>query len=146
MKKWLCLFISLIVGGISAGVYAQDHDADRTAIIEAIEDFAQGADSQDPERVAASLHAQSWQYMPAPDGVRAFNQEQYLGLLKAKRIGGTPREMKVESVDITEGYIATARVQLQKGERVFLHHIGLMKVGEAWQIMSILTLVGTDNE
>lgn len=138
------MLLALLAIGLPLSVQAQDNDKDKTAIIEAIENFAQGADNQNPERVAQSLHPQSWQYLPSKEGVMAFSQEQYLGMLKAKKIGGTERTMDVESIDITEGYIASARVRLQKGERVFLHQMGLMKVDASWKIMSVLTLVGNE--
>jgi len=143
-KEWCLVFLFFVLVAPEA-IYAQGTVPDKEAISNAILNFAQGADRQIPEQVSLSLHSQSWQFMPAPNGVRAFNQEQYLSLLKAKKIGGTPREMKIESIDIIEGYMASARVQLQKDTTVFIHLMSLMKVGESWQIMNILTLVGTDN-
>ncbi len=144
MKPIHSAFFALFLIALPTHLYAQNNDMDKTAILEAITNFAQGADNQDPDRVAQALHAQSWQYLPSKEGVMAFNQEQYLGMLKAKKIGGTERTMTVEAIDITEGYIASARIRLQKGDTVFLHQMGLMKVDNAWQIMSILTLVGNE--
>ena len=134
----LFLFLVLPFGSPSV---AED-SADRTAILQAIENFAQGADAQDAERIARSLHPRSWQFMPTGDGVRTFDQEQYLALIRAKKIGGQKREMSVESIDVTEGFLASARIELRSGKRVFLHQMSLMKVSGSWQILSILTVVG----
>lgn len=122
-----------------------DDQDGRAAIVEAIENFAGGADARDAERIARSLHPRSWQYMPAAEGLRSFNQEQYLALIRAGKIGGQERELTIEAIDISEGYLASARVELRAGSRVFLHHMGLMKVDGTWQILSILTLVGRED-
>ena len=134
--------IVLLAGGASAGETDQGSAEARAGVLAAIEDFAEGADQQDAARIERSLHESSWQFLPGAPGVRTLDQKQYLGMIASKRIGGQDREMTVDLLDITEDYMATARVQLQAGSRVFVHHLGLMKVDDRWQILSVLTLAG----
>lgn len=143
--KWILpttLFLALVSFTAKANTETDADKVSRAEIVAVIESFALGADTQDAERVGRTLHPQSAQYLPAAEGVRVFTRDQYLALLEAKKIGGQRREMTIGTVEVTEGYLAFASVQLRTDSLVFLHHFGLMKADGGWQIMSILTLAG----
>ncbi|MDA8019782.1 MAG: nuclear transport factor 2 family protein [Thermoanaerobaculia bacterium] len=133
----LCVLVSVSAAETSDG-------AERAAIQKVVEDFAGGADARDVDRIGRSLHAESRQYLPTSGGLRVFDREQYLGLISAGKIGGQQRKMTVRWVEVIEGYLATVGVELRGGGMVFLHHFGLMKVDDTWQILSILTLAGRE--
>lgn len=145
MKK--LVFALMYCLAVPAVLYAQETDleADKAAITTVIEDYSKGADDQDAERTGRALHENSWQHVFFPNGPRTFNKETYLQLLEAKRIGGDERAISVESIDITEGTSAAAKVILTGSELVFVHYMGLLKVEGQWQIMSTVTVAGRAN-
>ena len=144
-KRIILLGLVLWLGSTAAWTQEEGTDAEEAAIRAAIENYAKGADAQDAARIARSLHPESTQYLFTGQGVTAFGQAQYLGLIENKRIGGKDRTIEIESIDVTEEALAAAKVILTHDDRVFLHYMGLLKLDGAWQIMSIVTAVGRAN-
>ena len=110
---------------------------DKTKIKEAIQQFVQGADSQDSNTLATVLHPESQQYYVGQEGLVRLPRTTYFNLIDQKKIGGTPRELDIESIDLN-GNLAVARVKIWNDNARFENYFSLMKVEDEWQIISII--------
>jgi len=110
---------------------------DKTKIKATIQQFVQGADSQDSNSLAAVLHPESQQYYVGQEGLVRLPRTTYFNLIDQKKIGGTPRELDIESIDLN-GNLAVARVKIWNDNARFENYFSLMKVEDEWQIISII--------
>ena len=65
--------------------------------------------------------------------------EPYVTRLAEGKIGGQERTFKVFSIDISDDLAAVAKVEAETPRAKFTHYFGLIKVEEAWQIVSVVT-------
>lgn len=128
----LCVVASTGFASVTA-----DKLTDSEAVNFAVHEFADGADAQDTAKVAKVLHAESMQYYMAPDGLKKIPQPVYLNLLKAKKVGGKPRTVKIHSVEV-KGTIASAVATFDGGVASFDNLISLIKIKDDWQILSVV--------
>ena len=115
--------------------------AEKKAIKKTIEDYLVGIDHHDVEKVKKTMHAQHIHFVTIGDQLRAIDRPTYLGLLEQKKIGGQQRTHKYESIDVTAGDTASAKVKSSTDKGTFVQYLTLMKVDENWQIVSIGTKV-----
>ena len=118
-------------------------EQDKTKIKEAIQQFVQGADSQDNSVLAEVLHQESQQFYVGQDGLVRLPRSTYFNLIEQKKIGGTPRELTIESVDIN-GSLAVAKVKIWNDSVQFENYFSLMNVENQWQIISVILQMKTD--
>lgn len=108
-----------------------------------IQAFAQGADQQDADQVSSALHPQAQQYFTNEQGLNVLPTPKYVELLREKKIGGNPREVKIHQIDVT-GDIASAKVRFSGEKASFENYMTLMKFGEDWKILSNVLSVTRD--
>jgi len=121
---------------------------DDQAIRRIVQQWVDAADSQDADLMEQILHADSMQFIPhtkAPGGVMKITRDQYVDGIRAKKIGGSPRQTQIHSVELDErGRNAIAKLELQSETMIFYQFVGLSKLAaKDWKIVSILTDVVT---
>lgn len=108
-------------------------------ITQTIHDFSTAVDRQDAKATDAILHTEFRavvnQFMGAAD-VTILAKPLYLDMLKAKKIGGDKRAVKVHSINLTNN-VAVARVTFMGKELAFHTFIQLVEDPEGnWLIIS----------
>ena len=118
-------------------------DQDEAAIKAAIQYFVQGADSQDTQKLAKVLHHESQQFYIGADGLVRLPRSTYFTLIDEKKIGGTPRKLNIDSINVN-GNLAVAKVEVWNEYARFENYFSLMKVDNSWQIVSVILQMETN--
>ena len=104
---------------------------------QAITAFARAADAQDVAALTSVLH-DDFRVSFVVRGTESASQlskEQYLGMAKAKKLGGDRRAVKVVSLDV-QGPLAFARVRLTGKKASFESMMTLLKSEGRWRVLS----------
>lgn len=113
---------------------------EQTAIQKVLEAYWQGADSQNTMTLSRVLHDDYRVIALTAEGNRLILKQDYLDLIKAKKIGGTPRQFEVIATDVS-GDVAQSRLTLRSDAVTFHDHVTLTKSGTGWQLISNVTQV-----
>ena len=110
----------------------------KSAIINAVQDFIKGGDERDTQKLDAILHADYRNLQSGffeKKGVFNMDKQAYLSLIEQKVFGGTPREIQVELVD-RAGAIAMVKVHLNRPDLRFVSFIMLIQdESEDWKVV-----------
>lgn len=107
------------------------------AIIQAIHTFVNAADTRNTSVLAAVMHDA---YQNIQDGffeqkgIFIFSKTRYIELIETKRFGGSPRTIKIESID-ERGNIAIAKVILESELLCFSSNITLVNENSEWKVL-----------
>ena len=109
-----------------------------------IQQWVDAADKQDAGLVERILHADTTQFMPntkAPGGVITISRDQYVAGIRAKKIGGSPRQTQIHSIELdSRGRNAVAKLEIESETMIFYQFVGLSKLAaKEWKIVSVLT-------
>lgn len=124
------------------GVAAEPDDEKAIRVL--VEQWVDAADTQDSALAERILHPASMQFIPntkAPGGAMTITREQYVAGIRAKKIGGSPRETKVSSIELDRrGRNAVVKLEIQSETMIFYQFVGLSKLAaKEWKIVSVLT-------
>jgi hypothetical protein len=121
--------------------FSSEVSADETSEIHAvIHKLTTGVDQQDKAllleafREDAALFATN----PAGDGLIAVAAGAFADMHESGRFGGQQREVVIESVDITEGLVAAAKVVASTEQVHYIYYLGLTKVDGTWLVQTFL--------
>lgn len=106
-----------------------------------VSEFIESTDAQEADRLAATLHDQSMQYVLFGDQLLTFTKAAYLESLKAGKVGGHPRTIQFGEIVSTGETVATIKLTASSETLHFHYQIALLKHGETWLITSINTQV-----
>jgi len=134
MKKQLFLLVAVCCVGF-AGCASTNTSPQKASISKIIQDFSDGADKREVERVASAFYNKSNQFFMSKGNVVKLPMKQYLALLKNKKIGGVKRKLVIHSIDVT-GEIASAKVTMHGAKYRFDNYITFMKVSGKWKIVN----------
>ncbi|MEO8234605.1 MAG: nuclear transport factor 2 family protein [Flavobacterium sp.] len=113
-------------------------------IKQTITDFVQGGDNSDVVLLDKVLHkdfrVSSNRFM-GTKGVTNIDKEKYLSNIKQGLFGGLPREMIIESIDISET-IASVKIKLKSEENIFVSYNSLvLDLDSEWKIINNTAIV-----
>lgn len=140
-----CLLICLACNSNKAT--SQSHTKNEikmeTSIEKAIEDFVKGGDTQDVAQLETVLHPEfrtSVNQFKGADGVTVLNRDAYLGMIRDKKLGGTPRSFEVRYFK-NYGHTASAELHMESSVLVFDNFLSLVqdKSGKWWVIADAAT-------
>ena len=136
---------ALVLAALTATAPAfADGEADRAEIRRLVQQWVEAADGQNPALAESTLHPQAMQYLPhtkAPGGLITFSRDQYVASIRAKKIGGSPRETTVLSIETDErSRNAVAKIEVRSETMIFYQFLGLTKAGDKdWTVVSVLS-------
>ena len=105
-----------------------------------IESYVKGADEQVVELVENAFHDDFQVFAHSEGSIQVIDKNTYLELLKAKKIGGSTRQ--IEYLDLSvDDLVGTARVNLVGEDVTFHDHLSLIKEEGNWKIVSNITYV-----
>ena len=110
---------------------------DEADIRRAVKQFTSAADVQDAAEMRNVLHTEAQQFFMGADGLVRLETAAYLGMIEQKKIGGQPRTLHIESVDVN-GDLASVSASMSNESMHFDNYISLMKIEGEWKIMSIV--------
>lgn len=105
-----------------------------------IENYVKAADTRDTPLIDRVFHDDFRVVAVTPEGIRVLSKPDYMGLLKAGKIGGNERQLTIHSWDEAEG-IGRARVTLTGDKSIFHDNLTLLQVEDDWRIVSNVTRV-----
>lgn len=140
----------LLVVGIATASLGTVHEAYAQAPMDesvqsVVTDYIEGADEQNPDRVAAALHDDVHHLSVLPDGRHlVVTKSDYVGALEAGAIGGTPRSLSMSGEPVGESLYTVRAVAASETLR-FDFAITLLQGGEGWRIISSVMTVSAQN-
>jgi hypothetical protein len=133
-------FILIVMMTVAAMATANGQGkAESKKIQAAIRQWAKAADAQDADAAGAFLDAQYRIVMNRLLGsteVRTLDRGTYLQMLRDKKLGGDPRELKFKRVSVT-GTIASVQLEMTGKKLQFQSFIQLIQDAEGnWKLVS----------
>ncbi len=104
-----------------------------------VEDFIVATDEQNAEKLAATLNDKAMQYVIFGPNLLTFTKQQYVDQIKAKKVGGQPREVKFQEMLLSGEAVATVQLTATSSVIRFHYQVTLLKNQEQWQIVAIST-------
>lgn len=113
---------------------------DRVHITQSIHRLTTGVDNQDGELLRRAFHddAAIFATTPAGDALVTLTAESFAGVHADKRFGGQQRSVHIESLDVTDGLIAHAKVIAENDAVHYTYYLGFTKLDGTWRIQSFL--------
>ena len=113
---------------------------EETTIRAVLENYWKAADNRDISMLDQVFHEDYQVIALTADGRRIINKEDYLGLIKAGKIGGTKRDFELTNLSV-EGVVAQGRLLLKGPAVTFQDHITLTREDGTWRLVSNVTEV-----
>lgn len=139
MKNWITgtLLATVAVTGNMA-----DATTDKTAerdLRQIIEAFRTAGDERNVTALEVLLHKdfRLLAYFGAATDAATMDKAAYTGALKAGKIGGKPRTLKILSVDV-RGNQAACRISMESVELKFDNYMHWIKTERGWQLLNDL--------
>lgn len=107
--------------------------------------FVQAADVQDADLLASVLYEDALQFVLFGPKVMKMTGNDFVGMIKAKKLGGTPRSTSFKHVAVEENDTASVTLQATSNEYDFIYHLNLFKHEGKWKIFTINTRVNPVN-
>ncbi len=104
-----------------------------------VEDFIVATDEQNAEKLAATLNDKAMQYVIFGPNLLTFTKQEYVDQIKAKKVGGQPREVKFQEMLLSGDTVATVQLTATSSVIRFHYQVTLLKNQEQWQIVAIST-------
>ena len=100
--------------------------------------FVEGADVQDPEMLEQVLEPSSLQYVAMGGKLVTFPADQYIAMIKDKKLGGKPRKITYKDVKTIGDKLGMVVLNAVSEEYDFLYQLSLAKTAEGnWVIVGI---------
>ncbi len=128
MMLEICFLSSLLIAG---------NDEPQKAIEKVAHEFAESINQQDAVRFAAVFNSEAKFFVLTPQGFQTNPPEKWVEALKAKKIGGREREIKLTGTDLTAGNVASVKVETVDTAISFIFYLTLVKLEENWRIVSV---------
>ena len=111
-------------------------------VTQCVKQFVKGADQQNQGKIAAVLHDHFRVMLNPGDGdIQSISKDQYLSLIEENKIGGKPRAVSIEQVDVYGSKTANVKAQIKSEKMTFYSYYSLMKAEEEWRIVQDLVYV-----
>lgn len=137
MNNWLTgtLLATVAAAGNMAGAKTAESE-----LRQSVEAFRKAGDERNLAAIDTLLHRdfRLVAYLgSATDGV-VMDKTAYIGALKAGKIGGKPRSLKIASMDV-RGKHATCRISMESAELKFDNYMQWVQTSTGWQMLNDLT-------
>lgn len=139
------LFLAFTIGLFTLVGYPSTTSSEEEQVTQCVERFVKGADQQDQSAIASVLHDHFRVMLnPGNDEVQLISKDQYLSLIKEKKIGGTPRTLSIDQIDVYGSKTAKVKAQLSSEKMTFYSYYSLVKVNGNWQIVQDLVHIASN--
>lgn len=109
-------------------------------VMSVINQYVKGTETFDNTILDKTFHEKFRVVAMTQDGLKVINKQEYLSLIKAEKIGGNKRELKVLNV-IESDTIMQISLTLSNEKQVFHDHLALIRDNERWEILHNTTHV-----
>ena len=139
MKNWITGTILTTVA-VAASVTEAAHRATERDLRQSIEAFRAAGDERDTAAMDRLLHKnfRLLAYFGAATEATTMDKAAYSGALKAGKIGGKPRTLKILSVNV-RGNHAACHISMESSELKFDNYMQWVYTGAGWQLINDLT-------
>lgn len=123
---------------VSVSSYAQNKSTmEKETIQELVKDFAAAVDKQDTAASAKYLDENFRVILnnfPQAGNTTLLSKDQYLGMMKAGKVGGSKRIISFLLADV-QGNNAVVKVKLEGDKNIFTTYYNLIRKNEHWLIV-----------
>lgn len=102
------------------------------------EEFIKVVDKNDALKLKEIMHPEMVQFIRMDGQLIPFKTSDYVEMVAAKKLGGTPRKITHQSAEIIRGETADVVLKAVSKEYDFMYQIALAKSGERWVIVGLL--------
>ncbi|MFO1472991.1 MAG: nuclear transport factor 2 family protein [Turneriella sp.] len=139
MNNWITgtLLATVVAGAVTEA--ATGKLAERE-LRHSIEVFRNAGDERDLGAIDSILHKDFRLFAYFGDATNAATMDKaaYTGALRAGKIGGKPRTLKIVSIDV-RGSHAACRISMESTELKFDNYMHWVKTERGWQLLNDLT-------
>jgi hypothetical protein len=114
------------------------------SVMEVLQQYTQGTEHSDITILEEAFHQDFRVVAITAEGLRVINRNDYLALIKAKKIGGNKRHLSLKSVIEGENVMQIS-LTLSAEKTIFHDHLDLIKQDGRWQILHNSTQVSAQN-
>jgi hypothetical protein len=136
--------IKLIVLFLFLSVQINAQTSDKQQIETAINAFAKAGDDRNDAELQTILNENFRVIVnrfPTPDKTASLTKEAYIGLIKAKKIGGDARKVNILSVDVMT-HSAMAKVIFESEKAKFTSYLSyVLTKDKKWELVADLALM-----
>lgn len=132
--KALIMAVSLLTFG-----HQMNAQTTEDKIKQVVEDFITSTDEQNAEKLASTLNDKAMQYVIFGPNLLTFSKQEYVDQIKAKKVGGQPREIEFAETLLSGDTVATVQLTATSAVIRFHYQVTLLKHQDQWQIVAIST-------
>lgn len=103
------------------------------------EAFIRLVDVNDGNGLTEILHPEMVQFAKIGDQLMPMKGTDFVQMVTDKKLGGTPREIKMKDVKLVRGETADIVLQAVSDEYDFMYQISMVKEGGKWLIVSVMS-------
>jgi hypothetical protein len=129
------LLMSLLIAQSNLSIASNEQD-----IMQVIDNYVQGTEENNVSLIEQSFHPDFRVVALTEEGTRILDKQNYLNLLKAKKIGGTQRTLNIKQLNI-QNQFALVSLSLEGEKVIFNDQLQLVQLHGTWQIVNNLTQV-----
>ena len=109
------------------------------AVKKAVQDYTRAVSKLDYALLEKTLHGEFRTHATFGDSGKfmLLNKEQYIGAMKAGKVGGKPMNVKFQELEL-DGNIASVRADLTSSVLRLESHYSLVKTAEGWRVTQTL--------
>lgn len=140
MNNWMTGTLLATVAVASALTEAATDKTAERELRHSIEAFRTAGDERDLSAIESILHKdfRLLAYFGAATDAATMDKAAYTGALKAGKIGGKPRSLKIVSLDV-RGNQAACRISMESAELKFDNYMHWVKTERGWRLLNDLT-------
>lgn len=101
--------------------------------------FIELVDDNDSEELAEILHPEMVQFAKIGDQLHPFKATDFIQMVAEKKLGGTPRQITVHSVQLVRDDTVNVVLQAVSTEYDFMYQIALAKVDDKWLVVGVMS-------
>ncbi len=133
MKMILLVMMSIMAN------YNTPNEKAFTDAVQTAKDFIKFVDESDAASLETILHAEMMQFAKIGDKLMPFKGGDFIQMVADKKLGGTPREITLKSVQSIRGETVDVILQAVSHEYDFMYQISLAKSSGKWLVVTVLS-------
>lgn len=130
------VFLSLSLMAALSPTHPEESLADAT---QTARDFVTLVDDNDATGLEKILHPDMMQFAKIGEKLMPFKGSDFVQLVADKKLGGTPRDITVKSVQLIRGEAVDVMLRAVSHEYDFMYQISLAKEGGKWLVVTVLS-------
>ena len=128
--NWMCVGVTVLTSWSAIGAAPET-----SGIEDTVRMYHKGADERNTDLLRKALH-EKFRLVVTIDGkLSEIRKDMYVNLIELEKIGGKPRSLEIEVVDLS-GDAAVVKAKMTGKGAVFVDYLSLVRDAGRWSIIS----------